>query len=36
MDGLCSRLALEVSVCVKESQDRHPTMYWLPKLEGAV
>ena len=25
-------LALKFSVCVKERQDRLPTMYWLPKL----
>ena len=25
-------LALKFSVCVKERQERLPTMYWLPKL----
>ena len=28
----CNHLALKFSVCVKECQDRLPTMYWLPKL----
>ena len=28
----CNHLALTFSVCVKERQDRRPTMYWLPKL----
>ena len=28
----CNHLALKFSVCVKEHQDRLPTMYWLPKL----
>ena len=28
----CNHLALKFSVCVKERQDRLPTMYWLPKL----
>ena len=32
MNGHCNHLALKFSVCVKERQDRHPTMYWLPKL----
>ena len=32
MNGHCNRLALKFSVCVKERQDRLPTMYWLPKL----
>ena len=32
MNGHCSHLALKFSVYVKERQDRHPTMYWLPKL----
>ena len=32
MNGHCNHLALEVSVCVKERQDRLPTIYWLPKL----
>ena len=27
-----NHLALKFSVCVKERQDRLPTMYWLPKL----
>ena len=28
----CNHLALKFSVCVKDRQDRLPTMYWLPKL----
>ena len=32
MNGHCNHLALNVSVCVKERQDRLPTMYWLPKF----
>ena len=32
MNGHCNHLALKCSVCVKECQDRFPTMYWLPKL----
>ena len=32
MNGHCNHLALTFSVCVKELQDRLPTMYWLPKL----
>ena len=32
MNGNCNHLALKFSVCVKERQDRLPTMYWLPKL----
>ena len=32
VDGHCNHLALKFSVCVKERQDRLPTMYWLPKL----
>ena len=32
MNGHCNHLALKFSVCVKGSQDRLPTMYWLPKL----
>ena len=32
MNGHCHHLALKFSVCVKERQDRLPTMYWLPKL----
>ena len=32
MNGQCNHLALKFSVCVKECQDRLPTMYWLPKL----
>ena len=28
----CNHLALKFSVCVKERQDRLPSMYWLPKL----
>ena len=32
MNGHCNHLALQFSVCVKERQDRLPTMYWLPKL----
>ena len=32
MNGHCNHLALKFSVCVKERQDRLPTMHWLPKL----
>ena len=32
MNGHCNHLALKFSVCVKERQDRLPTMYWLPML----
>ena len=32
MNGHCNHLALKFSVCVKGSQDRLPTMYWLPQL----
>ena len=32
MTGHCKHLALKLSVCVKERQDRLPTMYSLPKL----
>ena len=32
MNGHCNHLAPKFSVCVKERQDRFPTMYWLPKL----
>ena len=32
VNGHCNHLALTLSVCVKERQDRLPTMYWLPKL----
>ena len=32
MNDHCNHLALKFSVCVKERQDRLPTMYWLPKL----
>ena len=32
MNGHCNHLALKFSVCVKERQDRLPTMYWLQKL----
>ena len=32
VNGHCNHLALKFSVCVKEHQDRLPTMYWLPKL----
>ena len=32
MNGHGNHLALKFSVCVKERQDRLPTMYWLPKL----
>ena len=32
MNGHCNHLALKFSVCVKERQDRLPTMYWLHKL----
>ena len=32
MNVHCNHLALKNSVCVKERQDRLPTMYWLPKL----
>ena len=31
VNGHCNHLALKFSVCVKERQDRFPTMYWLPK-----
>ena len=32
MNGHCNHLGLKFSICVKERQDRLPTMYWLPKL----
>ena len=32
VNGHCNHLALKFSVCVKERQNRLPTMYWLPKL----
>ena len=32
VNGHCNHLAQKFSVCVKERQDRLPTMYWLPKL----
>ena len=32
VNGHCNHLALKFSVCVKERQDRLPSMYWLPKL----
>ena len=32
MNGHCNHLALKFSVCVKERQDRLPTLYCLPKL----
>ena len=32
MNGHCNHLALKFPVCVRERQDRLPTMYWLPKL----
>ena len=32
VNGHCNHLALKLSVCVKERQNRLPTMYWLPKL----
>ena len=32
MNGHCKHLALTFSVCVKERQDKLPTMYWLPQL----
>ena len=32
VNGHCNYLALKFSVCVKERQDRLPTMYWLSKL----
>ena len=32
MNGHCNHLGVKFSVCVKERQDRLPTMYWLPKL----
>ena len=32
MNDHCNHLALTFCVCVKEHQDRLPTMYWLPKL----
>ena len=31
-NGHCNHLALKFSICVKERQDRPPTMYCLPKL----
>ena len=31
VNGQCNHLALKLSVCIKELQDRLPTMYWLPK-----
>ena len=31
-NGHCNHLALKFSACIKERQDRLPTMYWLPKL----
>ena len=31
VNGHCNHLALKFSVCIKERQDRLPTMYWLPK-----
>ena len=31
MKGHCNHLALKFSVCVKERQDRIPTIYWLTK-----
>ena len=31
MNDNCNHLALKVSACVKERQDRRPTIYWLPK-----
>ena len=30
----CNHLDIKFSVCVKERQDRLPTMYWLPKLNN--
>ena len=33
MNGHCNHLALKFSVCVKERQDRLPTMYWLPVIK---
>ena len=32
VNGHCNHLALKFSVCVKERQDRLPTMYWLPTI----
>ena len=32
MNGHGNHLALKFSVCVKERQERLPTMNWLPKL----
>ena len=32
VNGHCNHLALTFSVCVKERQDRLPSMYWLSKL----
>ena len=32
LNGHCNHLALKFSVCIKERQDKLPTMYWLPKL----
>ena len=31
VNGHCNYLALKCTVCVKERQDRLPTMHWLPK-----
>ena len=36
MNGHCNHLALKFSVCIKERQDRLPTMYWLPKLHKII
>ena len=33
MNGHCNHLALKFCVCVKERQDRLPTMYWFPELQ---
>ena len=32
MNGHCNHLAIKCSVCVKERQNRLPSIYWLPKL----
>ena len=32
VNGHCNHLTLKFSVCVKERQDRLPTMYWLPSF----
>ena len=31
-----NELPVEFSVCVSESQDKLPTMYWLPKIHESL